>query len=124
MAAVDGTLPSRSGDLTIPRATFWPHRGTEESIRLEFTKPRQVHGVEVYWFDDTGRGSCRVPASATLRFFQADQWIPTTPSAVPVEIDRMNRLEITPVHTNAIELKIQLRQDYSGGVLEVRIIEK
>ena len=125
MAAVDGTLPSRSGDLTIPRATFWPYRGTEESVRLEFAKPRQVHGVEVYWFDDTGRGSCRVPASATLRFFQADQWVPTTPSAaVPVELDRMNRLEITPVHTKAIELKIQLRQDYSGGVLEVRIIEK
>ena len=51
-----------SDDQEIPRFTWWDHRGTAEWVQYDFAKPTTVSTVSVYWFDDTGRGGCRVPA--------------------------------------------------------------
>src|SRR5262249_15693243 len=58
----DGVTPKSSGDHEIRRMTWWDHKGTEEWISYQFPQPRDVSSVAVYWFDDTGRGGCRVPA--------------------------------------------------------------
>jgi len=46
-------VPKNSSDSSIPRFTWWDHRGTAEWLEYEFIKPRNSSGVEVYWFDDT-----------------------------------------------------------------------
>jgi hypothetical protein len=122
-ALFDGALPESSGDRTLPRMTFWPHKGTEETVGIEFGKERIVKGIEVYWFDDTGKGGCRVPASAQLYFFTDDQWMPARPTAaIPLARDRMDRLEIEPVSTTAIELRIRLQDRFSSGIMALGIL--
>src|SRR2546421_360502 len=62
-AMIDGREPKSSNDNSIPRFTWWDHRGTEEWVRYDFEKPRKVSEVDVFWFDDTGSGACRAPES-------------------------------------------------------------
>ena len=120
-ALVDGVTAPSSDDRSIPRMTFWPHKGTAETITIEFGRERLVRGVEVLWFDD--KGGTRVPAAAQLEFFTDDEWTPTKPgSQVPVAPDRMNRIEFTPVSTTAVRLKIQLQPKVSSGLLELRVL--
>ena len=38
---------------------------------MTFAKPSTVSTTEVYWFDDTGRGGVRVPASWRLLYKRA-----------------------------------------------------
>ena len=42
---------------------WWPKKGTTEWIEYAFDAPVRVSEASVYWFDDTGGGGCRVPAS-------------------------------------------------------------
>ncbi|MCX7048198.1 MAG: glycoside hydrolase family 127 protein, partial [Candidatus Sumerlaeota bacterium] len=57
----DQIEPKNSGDHDIPRFTWWDHRGTTEWVQYDFKEKTKVSAVEVYWFDDTGRGQCRAP---------------------------------------------------------------
>jgi len=65
-AANDGIDPKHSNDHDVPRFTWWDHRGTTEWIQLDLAKPTKVSSTDIYWFDDTGRGQCRIPASWKL----------------------------------------------------------
>jgi hypothetical protein len=118
----DGVLPKDSGDQSIPRFTWWDHRGTREWVQYEFARPRGVSSAEVYWFDDTGRGSCRVPASWRLLYRDGDAWKPVEgASAYGVEKDRFNKATFPAVKTTGLRLEVQLRKDFSGGILEWRV---
>ena len=44
-AVADQVLPSHSNDQSIPRFTWWNHRGTSEWIQAEFPEPRDVARV-------------------------------------------------------------------------------
>ena len=57
----DQIEPDSSGDHSIPRLTWWDHRGGWEWAQYRFEEPMEVRAVDVYWFDDTGRGACRLP---------------------------------------------------------------
>jgi len=120
----DGVLPGSSDDHNIPRFTWWDHRGTREWVAYEFKKPRTLSGAEIYWFDDTGRGSCRVPESWRLLWRDGTSWRPVKVTSTPgygVERDRFNRISFEPVTTLALRIEVQLRPDASGGILEWRL---
>lgn len=123
-AMCDGVLPGSSGDTRIPRMTWWGHKGTEEWVQYTFEKPRTIRGVGVYWFDDTGRGFCRVPDRWQVECRQADTWQPVK-AIGPYETtkDQINSVSFEPVRTDAIRLVVQLKPNYSGGILEWQIIE-
>ena len=77
LAAVnDGVAPKNSNDQSIPRHTWWDHKGTEEWLSYRFPKARKIDGCAVYWFDDTGVGECRVPAEWRLLWRDGDEWKP------------------------------------------------
>jgi hypothetical protein len=91
-------------------------------VQYDFDEPRWVGGASVYWFDDTGRGRCRVPARWRLLHRQGDAWTPVpAPSAYGVETDAWNRVEFDPIETTALRLEVQLQPGFSGGILEWRI---
>jgi len=118
----DNILPKSSIDHDIARLTWWDHRGTREWVQYDFEKPKKLAAAEVYWFDDTGRGSCRVPAGWNLQWKDGDVWKPVqTDSVYGVEKDQMNRADFQPVTTNAIRLDVQLQPGFSGGILEWRL---
>lgn len=116
-AVADGKLPSSSHDESIPRLTFWDHRGTSEWVQMQFAEPRAVTGTRVYWFDDTGRGSCRVPKSWRLSVREGESWKPVE-AEFPVTKDGWCQARFAAHDTSALRLEIELAEGVSGGVLE------
>ncbi|HTL18705.1 MAG TPA: beta-L-arabinofuranosidase domain-containing protein, partial [Patescibacteria group bacterium] len=121
-ALVDGIEPKSSNDHSIPRFTWWDHRGSSEWVQYDFGKPRDISSVQVYWFDDTGAGSCRVPQSWKLLYQQGEQWKPVEPSSdFGTKLDGYNKVEFKPVQTTGLRLEVQLQPGFSGGILEWKL---
>ncbi len=115
----DARLPQNSGDHGLPRFTWWDHRGGGEWVQYDFPQPAHVSQVGVYWFDDTGRGQCRVPASWRVLFRAGDEWKPVSnPGDYGVERDRFNDVRFDAVTTDGLRIEAQLRAGFSGGILE------
>jgi len=120
-AIMDGVEPKNSNDQGIPRFTWWNHLGTQEWVEYTFEE-KEVSEVEVYWFDDTGVGRCRVPQSWRLLYKHGDQWLPVeNPGAYGVDRDRFNKVAFDPVSTSGLRLDVQLQSDFSGGILEWKV---
>lgn len=119
----DQLEPANSNDHSVPRHTFWPRKGTSEWVQLDLVQSTTVKAVEVYWFDDTGRGECRVPESWRLLYRDGDSWRPveTTTNGYGTARDQYNRVEFTPISTAALRIEMTLQGRYSGGVLEWRV---
>ena len=101
--------------------TWWDRRGSEEWIQYTFDGPRELSKVEVYWFDDTGRGQCRVPLSWSVEYQDGETWKPVKAAGTfGTEADKFNMLKFEPVTTKAVRLKVQLKPEFSAGILEWR----
>jgi hypothetical protein len=115
--------PERSSDHSLPRHTWWDHRGTTEWVQYDLAAPSRVTKVEVYWFDDTGEGSCRVPASWRLLWRDDETWKEVeNASGYGVAKDRFNEVTFDPVQTGALRLEVELQPGFSGGILEWRVL--
>jgi hypothetical protein len=118
----DAVEPSSSADGSIARFTWWDHRGTTEWVQYDFEKPRQASQVEVYWFDDTGAGQCRLPKSWRILYRDGQQWKPVAgASACGVAKDRFNKATCEAVTTTGLRLEVDLQPEFSGGILEWRV---
>ena len=118
----DGLEPAKSDDGSIPRFTWWPHKGSQEWVQYTLPAPAKVSGVDVYWFDDTGHGECRVPESWRVLWCDGGQWKPVQAgTGFSVAKDRFNHAAFAPVTTDAVRLDVQLRKGFSGGILEWRL---
>lgn len=118
----DGILPSSSGDDSIPRFTWWPHKGSEEWVQYDFNNPKKLSSASVYWFDDTGRGGCRVPQSWEIQYLDGSDWKPVKPSAdYLVGKDKFNTIGFDPIETKSIRLIAHLQPNFSAGILEWQI---
>lgn len=116
----DQIEPTASDDTTIPRFTWWDHRGTAEWVQYDFDAPEKVSAVEVYWWDERRiNAHCRVPQSWQILYQSGDTWQPVTgASAYTTEMDRFNRVTFDPIQTKALRIQVQLQPDWSGGLLE------
>ena len=118
----DRVEPASSQDRNVPRFTWWDHRGTTEWVQYTFDAPRTVSAAEVYWYDDTGSGHCRVPQSWQLLYRDGDAWKPVRGgSSLGTELDKFNRVEFSPVQTSALRIEAQLQPEFSAGVLEWKV---
>jgi hypothetical protein len=128
----DGELPARSSDETIPRCTWWDHKGTRKStdntiewVQYDFAKSRTLKVSEVYWYDDEPRkGGCRAPASWRLLYRSGNEWTPVKlmeGTTYGTALDRFNKVTFEPVETTAIRLEVKLRPDFSAGILEWKV---
>ncbi len=118
----DQMEPKSSGDQEIPRFTWWDHRGTSEWVQYDFGRPTKVSKASVYWFDDTGRGQCRVPQSWKLLYRQGQEWKPVnSPAQFGTAKDQFVEVGFAPVETDALRIEVQLQPDFSGGILEWRV---
>jgi len=118
-ALSDGILPKKgSGDQTIPRFTWWDHRGGTEWVEYDFPKTRSVGGSGVYWFDDRRSGGrCRIPASWQLSAWVDGKW-QSIKADYGVAIDRLNEVRFTPVRTTKLRLTAKFQPEFSSGILE------
>jgi len=124
-ALSDGIEPKNSIDHSIPRMTWWPHKGTKEWVQYNFKTPTRVTSADVYWFDDTTRGACRVPTSWKLMYRDAGQW-KTVPNAsgFGVAKDTYNHVTFDAIATDALRIEVQLSKNVSGGILEWKVDRK
>lgn len=121
-AIADGLAPKNSSDHSIPRMTWWDHRGTREWVEHEFDSPREIHKVMVYWFDDEPvHGQCRVPKSAKVLVSVDGKWIePSSLGPLGVAKDVFNQVSFDSVKAEGVRVEVELRDGFSGGVLEIR----
>jgi hypothetical protein len=120
----DGLVPKASDDHSIPRHTFWDHRGTSEWLLYDFEKARAVSSCSVYWFDDRGVGNCRVPKSWRLMWLDGGEWreVKLAPGAsYGVARDAPQSVSFEPLETSALKLEVALQSGFSAGVLEWKV---
>ncbi len=116
----DGRKPKKSSDSSLPRMTWWDHKGTVEWVQYDFEKPTALSTAQVYWYDD--QGGCRVPASWKLLYRDGETWRPVDhTSAYGIAVDRFNAVTFKPVTTSALRLEVQLQSAASAGVLEWKV---
>ena len=121
-ALCDQREPKSSGDHSHPFQHFWPNKGSAEWVQYDFDKPHEVSQVEVYWFDDTGRGACRLPASWKLLYRKDGKWVEVVePSGYGAEGDQYNTTQFRTVTTDGMRIEIQLQEKWAGGVHEWRV---
>jgi hypothetical protein len=120
-ALSDKLIPKNSNDQDIPRFTWWPRKGTTEWVQYDFDKPQEISNTEVYFFDDTGAGGCRIPESWELLYRDGEQWkqVPN-PTDYGLEKDKFNRVSFDPVRTRSLRIEARLQPEFSAGILEWR----
>jgi hypothetical protein len=121
-AVNDGKEPKSSSDSSMPRFTWWDHRGTTEWIEWGFPKMRKVSAVEVYWYDDTGKGSVRPPQSWRVLYRIGERWSPVeNANSFATALNKYNRVTFTPVECNGVRIEAQLQPGFSAGILEWKV---
>jgi hypothetical protein len=132
----DGEAPLSSADSTA-YFDWWPVQGWSpacdapaggqprrpcsrmEWVEMAFAEPATVSATEVYWFDDTGRGGVRVPASWRLLYKDGEQWKPVGAAGrFGVERDRWNSVTFAPVTTDALRIELAMQPEFSAGIQE------
>ena len=118
----DGLEPKSSGEQPAAVCHWWPHKGTQEWAQYTWKAPVQVSGASAYWFDDTGRGECRLPASWRLEYLDQGNWkaVATTEN-YPVAKDQWCAVRFTPAKTTALRLVVQLPPNFAAGVHEWKV---
>jgi hypothetical protein len=121
-AVNDQNEPRSSRDSSNSFFHWWPEKGSTEWIEYELSEAGTVSEVEVYWFDDTGSGECRLPASWRLLYKDGDEWKPVDATR-PYETakDRYNKVTFRPVATRALRLEVTLQPQWSAGIQEWKL---
>jgi DUF1680 family protein len=119
---IDGEEPAGSADATA-YFDWWPVQGSaQEWVELTFAKPERVSSTDVYWFDDTGRGGVRVPASWRLFYQSAGEWLPVTTQGVyGVSRNAWNTVAFAPVTTSALRIELTMQLGFSAGLQEWKV---
>jgi len=117
----DGEEPARSS-ASGSSFDWWPTKGTTEWLQYDFPKASSVSEVQVYWFDDTGRGEVRVPAAWRILYRDGDQWKPVQASgSYGVDLNKYNVVGFAPVTTTALRLEVRMQPNWSAGVQEWKV---
>jgi uncharacterized protein len=120
--------PSRRSPLTVNDGDestsfdWWPKKGTTEWVEYAFDKPATISESGVYWFDDTGHGEVRVPASWRILYRDGEEWKPVENiSPYANEKGQYNQLTFKPVTTIALRLEVTMQPNWSAGVEEWKV---
>jgi len=118
----DQLEPRSSIDHSNPYFHWWPHKGTKEWVQYDFRRPEKVAAVDVYWFDDTGIGECRLPRSWSLKAKVKGEWrnVPN-PGGYGVMKDVYNRTTFDPIEAEGLRLEVQLQDKWAAGIHEWRV---
>ena len=117
----DGEDPRNSADSSA-YFDWWPLKSANESVEMTFPKASTVSEIQVYWFDDTGRGEVRVPATWRLLYKDGDTWKPVEATgAYGVERNQYNVVSFKPVTTGALKIELTMQQNWSAGLQEWKV---
>jgi DUF1680 family protein len=93
-----------------------------EWIEMALAKASAVSEVQVYWFDDTGRGGVRVPKSWRLLYKDGTEWKPVEVAGeYGVAKDAYNTVRFKPVTASALRIELVMQPNVSAGVQEWKV---
>ena len=121
-ALKDQQWPTHSADRKAAYIHWWPKKASTEWVQFDFDQPERVSRVELYWFDDGPDGGCRIPRGWEVQYRSGDSWLPVS-ALTPYSVtkDAPDRVQFSPVQTDAIRILIQLPEDFATGLYEVTI---
>lgn len=120
----DGVEPTSSGEQPEALCHWWPHKGTDEWVQYTWPNPVTVSRAKAFWFDDTGRGECRLPASWQVQFLDGNEWKPVAAQGnYAVAKDQWCEISFAPVKSTALRLAVKLPQGWAAGVHEWKVVE-
>lgn len=120
----DGLEPAASGEQPATLCHWWDHEGGAEWVEYQWPEPVRIAGARVYWFDDTGRGACRLPAHWSLLADAGGKWVPLGAGAdFPLALDRWCEVRFPAVATTRLRLQVGMRDGFAAGVHEWQVIE-
>lgn len=119
----DGFVPATSNPNSPQQLHFWPHKGGDETITYKFPQPVTLSSSRVFWFDDTGRGECRIPAEWRLEVMSGGRWVPVSlgSSDYAVKLDVWNTVKFAPVTTSQIRMVLRQQDGWASGVHEWQV---
>ncbi len=119
---VDGLEPKNSIDHSFPFFHWWPQKGTAEWIQIDFPKLEEISQIDIYWFDDTDIGECRVPDSWKVFYKDGENWRQVyTVDKYGTEKDKYNSVIFETVRTTSLKIEIQSQKDFAGGIHELKL---
>jgi DUF1680 family protein len=123
LSAINDQLePADSNDHSVPYMHWWPKKGTTEWVQYDFAEAARVSELDLYWFDDTGSGECRVPAEWTAFYRSNGKWVAVANlDPYGVDKDKYNVVRLTPVTTDAVRIEVRLRDRFSAGIHEWKV---
>ena len=114
--------PKNSNDHSNSYFHWWPKKGTTEWVEYTFAKPATVSEAQVYWFDDTGAGECRVPRSWRILYKDGNTWKQVESSAgYSNEKDKYNIVSFKAVTTSGLRIEVTLQPEWSAGIQEWKV---
>jgi hypothetical protein len=118
----DEKRPRKSDDQSNGYFRWLPRMDTVW-VQYDFNQTEEVSEVQVYWFDNTGFGDCRVPKSWRILAQFNGEWrkVWTPQKKWGVEKNRYNNVIFETVKTDALRLEARLQSGYTGGILEWRV---
>jgi DUF1680 family protein len=114
--------PASSNDAENSYFHWWPRKGSNEWVEYDFESPAVVSQTQIYWFDDTGSGECRVPASWRILYKDGEAWKPVeTTDSYGLEKDKFNQVTFKPVTTTGLRMEVTLQPNWSSGIQEWKV---
>lgn len=119
-ALSDGLLPDLGEPESVPRFTWWDHKGTTEWVQYTFPSTRTFQKTKVWWFDDSAtQGGCRKPASWSIQVKVGGEW--TDVNVIDRKTsqgDEPDEMTFQPIGGTEIRLVAKLAESFSAGILE------
>ncbi|MBI3820477.1 MAG: glycoside hydrolase family 127 protein [Planctomycetes bacterium] len=120
----DGVEPKNSGEQPRLSCHFWPHKGGDEWVEYRWPETAKINASRVYWFDDTGRGECRVPKSWNLQYLDGETWKPVVArDPYIIKKDAWCSVQFESIKTRALRLNITMSNGFATGIHEWKVDE-
>lgn len=120
----DGIEPKDSADQATETCHFWPHKGGEEWAQYTWDEPVDVKGIKLYWFDDTGRGECKVPKSwKLLATTDGTSWTEVSLKDRLVSKDQWIQVDFPAMSVRGLRVVVQQQDGWASGILEWKVLE-
>lgn len=101
---------------------WWPRKGSVEWVEYTWDEPLTLSSVDVYWFDDTGKGECRIPESWRVLYKDGSEWKPAeNQKGGGVTKDMYNNHSFDTVNTDGLRLEVKFQEGFSCGIARWRV---
>ncbi len=118
----DGAEVHSSDEQPASCCHWWPHKGGVEWAAYTWPTAQRLGSASVYWFDDTGRGECRVPKAWRLLYKDGAEWKPVAAKGgYRIAKNQWCEVSFEPVTTSELRLEVQMQEGWAAGVHEWRV---